>query len=261
MNLKGTRFENNRLGLEIFVYDVDGKEMFIGKDIAKLLGYQNYSTAVSENIKPSQKKKVYVRTIENIGNSEIPKSEVINNNLTMITEIGVYQLVFRSNRKEAEEFQEWVYGEILPSIRKNNFYIDNKNFTNEDFEKLEEENRILKDKLGNYTNITLNNNRRCQSLETYLKQMFPNQKDVFEQFIDGFKRNGYLDENGKPTEIFEKKNKPHKIFKHLTEVCDGDSNKHTIILTNKGINLFANDLYIENRVLKCKNREGSTRII
>lgn len=48
MNLKGRKFENTRLGMEIYVYDIDGKEWFIGKDMIKLLGY-------SENSKPLRK--------------------------------------------------------------------------------------------------------------------------------------------------------------------------------------------------------------
>lgn len=140
MNLKGKKFENARLGMEIYVYEIDGKEWFIGKDVAKILGYTNVSTAVSENVKKSQKKKIYVKTIENIGISEIPNSEIIvvNNNLSFITEIGLYQLVMKSRRKEAEEFQDWVYGEVLPSIRKNNFYVDRDYISKEQYQRLKD---------------------------------------------------------------------------------------------------------------------------
>ena len=138
MNLKGRKFENSRLDMEIFVYEIEGKEWFIGKDVAELLGYPNPSTAVSENIKPSQRKSMYVRTIENIGISEKPNSEIItiNNNRSFITEIGLYQLVMKSRKPEAEEFQKWIYEEVLPSLRKNNFYIDKENITESQAEKL-----------------------------------------------------------------------------------------------------------------------------
>ncbi|MGL5962411.1 MAG: BRO-N domain-containing protein, partial [Cetobacterium sp.] len=92
---------------------------FIGKDIATMLGYSNSSTSISENVKQMQKKKIYVKTIENTGYSEIPK----NANINMITEIGLYQLVMRSNLDSAEEFQQWVYEEVLPSffVKKNKY--------------------------------------------------------------------------------------------------------------------------------------------
>ncbi len=134
MNLKGKRFENSRLAMEIFVYDVDGKEMFVGRDIAEILGYSNPSTAISENVKTLQKKKVYVKTIENTGYSEIPK----NANINMITEIGLYQLVMRSNLSSAEEFQQGVFSEVLPSLRKTNSYVDEEHITKEQYESLRE---------------------------------------------------------------------------------------------------------------------------
>lgn len=48
MNLIGRKFKNSRLNVEIYVYEVEGTEWFIGKDIIKLLGY-------SENSKPLRK--------------------------------------------------------------------------------------------------------------------------------------------------------------------------------------------------------------
>lgn len=126
MNLKGTRFENKRLGMEIYVYDINGGEWFIGKDIAKLLEYSDESSTISKKVNNKYKNKIYVKTIENIGNCQNGNSEIIefNNNLTMINEFGLYQLVCSSKMSEAINFQEWIYEEVLPSIRKNNFYVD-----------------------------------------------------------------------------------------------------------------------------------------
>ncbi|MGL6100213.1 MAG: BRO-N domain-containing protein, partial [Fusobacteriaceae bacterium] len=135
MILKGKRFENCRLGMEIYVYEVEGKEMFIGKEIADMLGYSNPSTAISENVKQSQRKKFYINTIENVGYSEIPK----NANINMITEIGLYQLVMRSSLPSSEEFQQWVYEEVLPSMRKNNYYVDKYNITTNQLGELKDE--------------------------------------------------------------------------------------------------------------------------
>jgi hypothetical protein len=41
-----------------------------------------------------------------------------------IDEPGVYALVFRSKKPEAKAFQDWVYSEVLPSIRRTGTYTD-----------------------------------------------------------------------------------------------------------------------------------------
>lgn len=43
-------------------------------------------------------------------------------NTYFINEAGLYFLIFRSNKPKAEEFANWVYEEVLPSIRKHGFY-------------------------------------------------------------------------------------------------------------------------------------------
>ena len=40
-----------------------------------------------------------------------------------LTESGVYKLIFKSDKKEAEKFQDWVTDEVLPSIRQTGGYI------------------------------------------------------------------------------------------------------------------------------------------
>ena len=40
-----------------------------------------------------------------------------------LTESGVYKLTFKSQKKEAERFQDWVTDEVLPQIRKTGGYI------------------------------------------------------------------------------------------------------------------------------------------
>ena len=40
-----------------------------------------------------------------------------------LTESGVYKLIFKSDKKEAEKFQDWVTDEVLSNIRKTGGYI------------------------------------------------------------------------------------------------------------------------------------------
>lgn len=39
-------------------------------------------------------------------------------NINFINEPNLYRLIFRSNKPQAQAFADWVYSEVLPSIRK-----------------------------------------------------------------------------------------------------------------------------------------------
>ena len=60
-----------------------------------------------------------------------PKGVTINDTLTnggvqqlnFITEPNLYKCIFQSRKQEAEQFQDWVCGEILPAIRKTGGYM------------------------------------------------------------------------------------------------------------------------------------------
>ena len=42
--------------------------------------------------------------------------------MTYINEANLYKCIFQSRKPEAEKFQDWVYEEVLPSIRKHGVY-------------------------------------------------------------------------------------------------------------------------------------------
>ncbi|HBF2829264.1 BRO family protein [Clostridioides difficile] len=42
-----------------------------------------------------------------------------------LTESGVYKLIFKSQKEEAEKFQDWISDEVLPQIRQHGAYITN----------------------------------------------------------------------------------------------------------------------------------------
>lgn len=94
---------------EIRVVVRDGDPWFVASDVASALCYRNASDA-ARNLKDHQKGTHIVRTL---GGSQ---------KVTIITESGLYKLVLRSRKPEAEEFSDWVTGEVLPSIRKTGSY-------------------------------------------------------------------------------------------------------------------------------------------
>jgi hypothetical protein len=57
----------------------------------------------------------------------VPKSwgQIFSNrdSLIIINETGLYLATFRSKKEEAQEFTIWITKEVIPSIRKNGFYI------------------------------------------------------------------------------------------------------------------------------------------
>jgi prophage antirepressor-like protein len=42
---------------------------------------------------------------------------------TLVSESGLYRLIFRSDKPEARRFQDWVFTQVLPAIRKDGAYI------------------------------------------------------------------------------------------------------------------------------------------
>lgn len=72
-----------------------------------------------------------------------------------LTESGVYKLIFKSKKKEAEKFQDWVTDEVLPQIRKHGMYAKDELLDNPDLliqvatqlKKEREEKKLLEEKI------------------------------------------------------------------------------------------------------------------
>lgn len=84
----------------------------VAKDVTDALGIQNASVALNGNTK---------RGIKGIPETEkgVCKTYTLGGeqNVAIISELGVYRLVFKSHKPEAEAFQTWVY-EALKTLRK-----------------------------------------------------------------------------------------------------------------------------------------------
>jgi len=93
---------------EVRVIDLNNEPMFVAKDVAELLGYSKPNNAINTHCKGALK-----RGIANNG---------VTSSMVLIPERDVYRLIMRSKMPEAEKFEEWVVGEVLPSIRKAGTY-------------------------------------------------------------------------------------------------------------------------------------------
>ena len=79
--------------------------LFCAKDVCDVLGIGNSRQAITK-IKGEYRASVKMTTPGGL------------QNMTFLKEAGLYLLVLRSRKAQAEPFQNWVCGEVLPCIRK-----------------------------------------------------------------------------------------------------------------------------------------------
>lgn len=84
--------------------------MFVGKDVADILGYQNGSRDINRHIDEEDRHKVMIFD----GNQD--KETII------INESGLYSLILSSKMPNAKKFKHWVTSEVLPTIRKHGVF-------------------------------------------------------------------------------------------------------------------------------------------
>ena len=68
-----------------------------------------------------------------------------NQKLIFISEPNLYRVIFRSNKPEAINFQNWVFAEVLPSIRKTGSY-SARQIAYEEFNRLCMQEKVSKDR-------------------------------------------------------------------------------------------------------------------
>lgn len=106
-NLQTWSYENS----EIRTIEKDGEPWFVGKDVAKVLGYANASKAIADHVDAEDKG---VTKCYTLGGTQ---------DLTILNESGLYSLILSSKLPNAKKFKRWVTSEVLPSIRKHGAYM------------------------------------------------------------------------------------------------------------------------------------------
>lgn len=101
-------FKSDQFG-EIRTVEEDGVVLFCGSDVAKALGYSIPSKAVNTHCR-------------GVSKMEVPTNGG-NQTMLFIPEGDVYRLITHSKLPAAEQFERWVFDEVLPSIRKNGAYM------------------------------------------------------------------------------------------------------------------------------------------
>jgi toxin-antitoxin system, toxin component, bro family len=120
-NSKGTETKNLKGIFEIFSKEnlgsvrtvlANDEIWFSGKDACKILGIKNHKQAL-ERLDPEEVGMFYTP------HPQSPKKEILMN---FVTESGLYELIFRSNKPEAKIFKQWITKEVIPTIRKHGYY-------------------------------------------------------------------------------------------------------------------------------------------
>ena len=227
-------FEHEEFG-QIRTIEIDGEIYFVGIDVAKALGYKNPRDAVYKKVRNRHKRMIAIDRMQNGDGSKI--------STTIIDESGFYSLVLASKLKSAEEFQEWVTSEVLPTIRKTGSYNPNP-------QKLEEHTTIHTEKLTikadsvtiqnvNITNYIEEKPKRSTSKNNRkgdIKLMDENQKDFLRsqledylqrQGVDTSKRNGFACFCGSKDGCFFVPKTNHERWKCFSE-------KHSIYEKSSG---------------------------
>ncbi|MDC0801412.1 BRO family protein [Clostridium paraputrificum] len=110
---------------------------------------------------------------------KLKNSDVVNSNIrklnnageNFLTESGVYKLIFKSKKKEAERFQDWVTDEVLPHIRKTGSYKNNQNSINEFKGQLTTlVNSIFEDKLSEVKEYYKIKSKTKSDISSYIKK-------------------------------------------------------------------------------------------
>lgn len=102
-------FERAEFG-SVRVIEKDGEPWFLAKDICLCLALGNPRTSLA--LLDEDEKGVH--TMDTLGGAQ---------EMSIISEAGLYSLILRSRKPNAKAFRRWVTHEILPSIRKHGAYM------------------------------------------------------------------------------------------------------------------------------------------
>ncbi len=102
--------EEERQFREVRIIEIEGEQWFVVSDIAKVLGFVDSDDAV----------RMYCR-LKGIMQYSLNVSGA-GNEVTIVNEPNVYRLILNSKLPSAERFEEWLFEEVVPSIRKKGYY-------------------------------------------------------------------------------------------------------------------------------------------
>lgn len=240
-------FENDRFG-EVRVAGTSENPLFCLADVCKILGLR--VDAVQSRLTDAP---IRIGVTDSIGREQ---------QMNFVNEKNLYRVIMRSDKPQAEPFQDWVCGEVLPSIRKHGAYMTNgtleKALTSPDFLiqlatnlKEEQQKRIEAERKVTeaapavaFTNAVQSANSSCLIGEL-AKLIAQNGYSIGEKRLFAWMRdNGYLGKHGERYNIPNQQYVEQGLFELKKGVRSGDNGVlHTTItpkVTGKGQVYFVN---------------------
>jgi prophage antirepressor-like protein len=96
-------------GSQVRTVQIDGEPFFTGKDICIALGLVDHNKTMSR-LDPDERRGCAISTPNGL------------QEMTVISESGLYHLMFSSKVPGAKAFRKWVTSEVLPTLRKTGHY-------------------------------------------------------------------------------------------------------------------------------------------
>lgn len=119
-------FNDKQFG-EMKIVIIDNKEWFVASEIAEKLGYKD-KTMLYKRLSKNHQMDINPQSVEYQGLRQNEVTLCDNKNtfkMKLINEAGLYNAIFGSKLESAIKFQDWVFEEVLPSIRNTGGYVSN----------------------------------------------------------------------------------------------------------------------------------------
>lgn len=111
-------FFNKKFGT-VRTTEIDGIIYFVGLDIARALGYSNERKAINTHCRKPIKATIDVASQNGTSHKARNTQEML-----VICKSDIYRLIMRSKLDSVDEFETWVFDEILPTIERTGAYIE-----------------------------------------------------------------------------------------------------------------------------------------
>ena len=192
-------FKNDRFG-EVRVAGTSENPLFCLADVCKILGLR--VDAVQSRLTDAP---IRIGVTDSIGREQ---------QMNFVNEKNLYKVIMRSDKPLAEPFQDWVCGEVLPSIRKHGAYMTNdtleKALTSPDFliqlatnlkeeqrKRIEAEQKIRSDAPKVLFADAVSTSRRSCLIAELAKILQQNGIKIGQnRLFDWLRKNGYLCQKG-----------------------------------------------------------------
>ncbi len=192
-------FKNDRFG-EVRVAGTSENPLFCLADVCKILGLR--VDAVQSRLTDAP---IRIGVTDSIGREQ---------QMNFVNEKNLYKVIMRSDKPQAEPFQDWVCGEVLPSIRKHGAYMTNdtleKALTSPDFliqlatnlkeeqrKRIEAEQKIRSDAPKVLFADAVSTSRRSCLIAELAKILQQNGIKIGQnRLFDWLRKNGYLCQKG-----------------------------------------------------------------